>query len=80
LNAFEIITQIAMKGRMNPLASKVKAKSGAPSASYNFAYQGLADEIYEEMNSFLKGSKCEIKTKETSYWVKCRLKVIIFNF
>eukprot|EP01080_Neovahlkampfia_damariscottae_P007525 gene7525-11849_t len=76
LNAFEIITQIAMKGRMNPLANKGKSKTSAPSVSYNFAYQGLADEIYEEMISFLQSAKCETKTKDTSYWVKCRLKGI----
>jgi len=76
LNAFEIITQIAMKGKINPLAKKEKTKIVAQSIETNFAAEGFPDDIYEGVNSFLKDMKCELKTKETSYTVKCRCKGI----
>jgi serine/threonine protein kinase len=76
LNAFEIITQVAMKGKINPLAKKEKNKNTAGSISTNFAAEGFPDRIYEDMNATLKGMKCDLRTKETSYTVKARLKGI----
>jgi len=76
LNAFQLITQIAFKGRINSLVTKTKNRTVAQNISTNFACQGLADDIYEKVNAYLKELKCELKTKETSYLVKARLKGI----
>lgn len=42
LNAFEIITQIAMKGKINPLARKERSKISASSISTNFSAEGIS--------------------------------------
>jgi len=76
LNAFQFITQIAFKGRINALGAKTKNRAATQNISTNFACNGFPDDVYEKLNTFMKDMKCELKTKETSYLVKARLKGI----